>query len=520
MATALIIPGVQVKTEFEPSPALFGPTGILGVIGVAIRGPVLPTPVGNAGEFFDIFGPGSRYTMPEVIGAFANGVSRAVIARIEPGHGQKATLDLFDDDNEKVVTLEARAEGAWGNKIAVKVTQVKALTGKGVKYINFETFLDGRSLETFNGLVMDEESPDYLFDRINQQSKVFVAFDPLFQKALPQAIGKTPLSDADERVASATLKAGATDVVRVEAKQAGKSGNLSAVVVSEGQAGMELTGAGNAPSVEISARQPGTDGTNIRISVAAAGPDSFNVVITPAVGALRTLGPFTSTDALVAATKNDPDVVVTPRGAALPSAQAATRLPRRVTIEVITEGRDTATYPNLATLDAIEDISDPIVKFSVIGAATQLPNANTGLNLKAGRNKGPAIALTDGVSTDPLLEIVPAPGVTAKLEISLTRGISSVDRSTGVVNLSVFQDDELSETFNNLTLDPDDPNFSRTPWKVRRSFAPTTCSSEAVQRPCRNTWPGQKTSATEPLHSLKITSRRWIASNRPKKSTW
>ena len=144
MATALIIPGVQVKTEFEPSPALFGPTGILGVIGVADRGPVLPTPVGNAGEFFDIFGPGSRYTMPEVVGAFANGVSRAVIARIEPGHGQKATLDLFDDDNEKVVTLEARAEGAWGNKIAVKVTQVKALSGKGVKYVNFETFLDGR----------------------------------------------------------------------------------------------------------------------------------------------------------------------------------------------------------------------------------------------------------------------------------------------------------------------------------------------------------------------------------------
>ena len=100
MPSALIIPGVQVKTEFEPSPALPGATGILGVVGVADRGPVAPTQVGNFGEFIELFGPASRYTLPEVRGAFANGVSRVVVGRLAPGRGQKASLVLKDDDGE------------------------------------------------------------------------------------------------------------------------------------------------------------------------------------------------------------------------------------------------------------------------------------------------------------------------------------------------------------------------------------------------------------------------------------
>ena len=459
MPSALIIPGVQVRTEFEPSPALPGPTGILGVVGVTDYGPVLATAVGTFGEFVEIFGPGSRYTMPELRDAFANGISRAVVARIEPGHGQKATLDLLDDDGEKVVTLEARAEGAWGNRLAVRVTQVKALSGKGIKYVNFETLLDGQTIEHLNNLVMDEESPDYLFDRINGQSKVLVAYDPLFQKTLPAAMAKTPLTDMESRAAFATLKAGESDVVRVEAKRAGKQGNLTAVVVSDGQAGLVLAGAGDAPSLEVAARQPGAAGTGIRISVSAGGPDRVNLVITPAAGGPRVLGPFTTINELVAAAKNDPDVVITARGDILPSVIPATALARRVTLDVVSEGRDTATYTNLASLEEIAAISDPLVNFSIIGAATQLPDATLGVNLKAGRNKGPALPLTDGAGPEPLLEIVPAPGVQGKLAISISKGISSIDQTTGVVNLSVFQDDELNETHRDLTMDPDDPNY-------------------------------------------------------------
>ncbi|HEY3699177.1 MAG TPA: hypothetical protein VGK97_07580, partial [Spongiibacteraceae bacterium] len=432
---------------------------ILGVVGVTDRGPTTPTPVGNFGEFIELFGPASRYTLPELRTAFANGVSRAVVARVAPGSAQKAFRTLLDDDGEQVVTLEARAEGAWGNTISVKVTQIKALSGKGIKYVNLEIFIAGKSVEVLNNLVLNEDSPDYFFDRINSDSRVLIAIDPLFQKTLPASIAATALADADGRAAFATLKAGAADVIRVDGKKQGKTGNLSSIAVSDGQAGMVLLGAADAPSIEVSARQAGSDGTGIRVSVAVAGPDSINLVITPAIGAPRTLGPFTTVNALVAAAANDPDVIITARGAVLPSVIAATPLPRRINIDVITEGRDTSTYSNLSALADIAAITDPLVTFSVVEAATQLPDVNTGINLLGGRNKGAALLLTDGVATNPLLEIVPASGINANLSVAITQAISTLDGKTGVVNVVVLQDGATVETFTNLTMDPDDENY-------------------------------------------------------------
>ncbi|HEX9821333.1 MAG TPA: hypothetical protein VGD07_17160 [Methylomirabilota bacterium] len=459
MASALIIPGVQVKTVFEPSPVLPGQTGILGVVGVVDRGPMLPTPIGNVGELVEIFGPATRYTMPEVRAAFANGVSRAVIARLEPGRGQKASLDLLDDDDEKVVTLQARAEGGWGNRLAVKVTQVKALSGQGVKYVNVETFLDGKSIEAFPSLVMDETSPNYLFDRINNDSRVLVAFDPLFQTALPSSVARTVLAESDSRAAFATLKVGGADVIRVEAKRTGRAGNQAAVTVRDGRAALRLTGPASAPSVEIIAREPGAAGTGIRVSASPA-PDAINIVVAPAAGAPRSYGPLANVGAIVSALASDPDVVAEARGTVLPSVPlAATPLGRRVTIEVTAEGRDTGVYADLADVAAITGISDPVVTFSAVPGASQLPDVNTGVALRGGRNKGAALQLVSETSPEPMLELAPAPGVRSRLAVGVTTGVSSIDNATGVVTLTVFQDDELTETFNDLTMDPDDPNY-------------------------------------------------------------
>ena len=49
--------------------------------------------------------------------------------------------------------------GRWANNIAVKVTQVKTLSGRGVKYVNLEVSLKGKVVERFDNLVMDPTSP-------------------------------------------------------------------------------------------------------------------------------------------------------------------------------------------------------------------------------------------------------------------------------------------------------------------------------------------------------------------------
>ena len=459
MPSPLIIPGVQVKTEFEPSPVLPGATGILGVVGITDRGPVDPVQVGSFAEFADVFGPASRYTMPEVRGAFANGVSRVVVARIAPGRGQKASLVLQDDDGEDLARLEARAEGAWGNRLSAQVTQVRSLGGTGVKFINLEVKLDGLTLETFNGLVTDEESPDYFFDRINRESRTIVAVDPLFEKGLPLTISITDLIDSDARAASATLKANVTDVIRADAKRTGRAGNQVSVRVLDGQAGLALKGAADAASLDVRARQAGTDGTGIRVAVTANPDATVSLTLTPAVGTPRVLGPFNSVDAAATALRLDPDVTAVAQGAVLPSALASTQLRRRVNVEVVAEGRDTQTYSHLGDPGAIAAITDPVVSFSVVGGATALPSANDGVNLTGGRGKGPALLLAGDAATEPLLEIVPAPGAKGKLGVSLLRGISSLDNATAVIDLSVFQEGDPTESFANLTMDPDDQNF-------------------------------------------------------------
>jgi len=124
---------------------------------------------------------------------------------------------------------------------------------------------------------------------------------------------------------------------------------------------------------------------------------------------------------------------------------------------VIAEGKDTAIYPDLTDLDAIAAVKDSLVKLTKVGGATQLPAADDGQPLVGGRNKGPALALPSG--EPPLLELVPSPGVSDPLSITLTQAVSTLDGTTSVVNLDVFRGDELAETFLNLTMDPDDPNY-------------------------------------------------------------
>jgi len=462
MASALVIPGVQVRTLFEPSPVPSGATGVLGVVGVADRGPLDPTPVGTFSEFLDLFGPGSRYTMPEVRGALANGVSRVVVARTAPGRGRKAVLNLLDDDGEQVVRLEARAEGAWGERISVRVIPVRTLSGAGTKYVNLELSYDGEVVENIDNLVMDDTSPNYLFDRVNQASKLVTAIDPLFERQLPAAVSNASLTDSGSRAAFAVLEAAGAGVIRVEARRAGRAGNQLAVAVADGRAGLVLTGAtGNppAPSLDLRARRPGAPGTGIRVAV-QSDASGLSLVVLPSGGVARMV-PFSTAAELVDRLAADPDVEAVAIGEAPPppAVLASTPLGRRVDVTVFAEGRDPQRYEGLASSAAVAAIENQLVAFALLGGDPPLPAASAGVALAAGRNQGPALALAAGPDEAALLELVPAQNVTAPLAVTVNLSTSTVDGATPVAELVVHADGEVVETFDGLTMDPDDVGY-------------------------------------------------------------
>lgn len=459
MASPLTIPGVQVRTEFEPTPVLPGATGILGIIGVTDRGPQEPTPVGSFSEFLEIFGPASQYTMPELRTAFVNGVFRAYVSRTAAGRGSKASLTLSDSEGEAVVRLEARAEGEWGNRIAVRVTPVRTLSGRGVKYVQIEVLVDGEVVESFDNLVVDPRQPDDLFRRLNSASRVLVAFDPLFEKALPGAIAATPLEELEGRPATVALESDADEaVLQATAKRIGPGGNQASISLQAGRAERALTGASDAPSVLVQAREPGPTGAQTQVTVNAV-TGGVNIVVAPAGSAARTLGPFDSVEAIVAAFANDPDVTVRSQGTALPSPAAAAPLRRTVTVTVHVEGRDPRVYEDRPSLAAIAEIDDPTVRFTAVESATALPALEDGVNLVGGRNRGAALALTADGGEQPLLELVPAPNVAGPVSVAVTRSVSSIDGTTAVANLEVLRDGESVETHRDLTMDPDDPRY-------------------------------------------------------------
>ena len=458
MPTTSVIPGVTVRTIFEPAPVLPGATGVLGAVGVTDRGPLEPTAVGSFTEFLDVFGEASRFTMPDVRAAFANGVARAVVARTAPGRGAKGVLDLLDDEGEQVVRLIARAEGDWAKRVGVRVTQVRTLRGLGVRYVNLEIAVDGEVVETIGNLVMDVSSEHYLFDRVNAQSRVVVAVDPLMEQALPAVVGATALDTSGARASTAVLKRGAAGAVLATAKRRGRTGDRLSVQVSDGRASLALADAAATTAAIVQARVKGPDGTKIKVAVVQVDPTTIQLAITPDGGVLRTTANATTVAELVASVANDPDVLVEAVGAQLPVAVASTALARTVDVQVNPTGADPRVASDVLSLDALVAVSDRDVAFTKVAGATQLPDSGPGIPLAGGRDEGPALVLADQ-DDQPVAEIRAVAGVTGAVTVQVTHAVSSRDQNTPVATLTIGLDGQPTETFTDVTMDPDDERY-------------------------------------------------------------
>ena len=463
MPSALTIPGVQIRTLFEPAPVLPGATGILGIVGVTDRGPLAPTPVGSFDEFIGTFGSGSRYTLPEVRLAFTNGVSQVVVARTAPGGpAKKASATLLDEDGEAVALIGARAEGAWGNQVAVQVRPVRTLSGQGVKFVDIDILLGGEIRESWTSLVMDPSSPNDLFSVLNARSALVTAVDPGFDTQPPKPLPVTELKPAGaDRLAETTLKRGADAIVRAVAREAGPAGNRISIAVTDARAALSLPGPADAAGVQVVARVVGDAGVDIRASVIADPADATRRIlriVPPSPATAREIA-FKTVNELVVAAASDPDVEVVALGKALPEPRAEARLGRRVDVVSRREGRDATIHAAVGSLGALTAIADdPLVAFVAVDAARGLPDGGQAAYLTGGVAAGERmLALPGEAGPEPLLALVAsgAPGRVVKVRVDAAVAEDGVP----AVDVTVFEGDTAVEQFTGLTMDPDHPRY-------------------------------------------------------------
>ena len=473
MARALIVPGVSVETRFDVPPPLPSRSGILGAVGIVDR---LATGSGlggvtNAPELLEKFGPATRFSFPEVMDAIANGVSEVFVSPVDPRSGTAAELRLSDDESQAVAVLRARAVGPWGNDLAARVVRTLASDGRTVRRLSIEISHRGTAVERFDNLVFDASRETDFFATINRDSTLVVALDPDLMTDLPaHDADLTAFQDSGAQPARGRLVAGADTLINIAAEIPGDRGNRIALSVAPGRASRDFAGAA-APSIRISARAAGASGALVAVGV--TGDASAVVVdVQDAAGNVRTYGggasPIDSVARLLAALAADPAILVVRRGDVLPAPTAGRQAMRpTVTVTVANEGADTVDFADLESALAIVaalDGSPTLVAALAVGAVgtrlpdTGVPNANF---LAGGRDAGPARLFRgqDNPAAD-VLELVPAPGAdAAATRIQFTAGTlgGTVRLRLGLQLPAGFVE---QESFDNLSMDPDDPYLS------------------------------------------------------------
>jgi hypothetical protein len=466
MPRTLIVPGVSVATQFEVAPPLPARSGILGAVGVVDDATVGVGGVTARQELFDLYGPATQFSFPEVTSALANGVSEVIVSPVRGGARAQATL--LDPEGQGVVLLMARAAGPWGNGIRINVTRRLAPDARTVRTVSIEVSVDGRIVETHEGLILSAGHDQDLFTVVNRDSRVIVAVDPEFGLELPALdAGRVAFQDAGAAAATGSLRRGGAALVDLTTDLPGTAGNTISVSVEDGRVTAVLLDATNAPAARIRAAAPAAAGdAALAVSVtanAAAGidlqvltngaPTLSRTGITDVAGLEEALG---SSGLLVDQTG---DVLPAPTGG--PVTLGPTR-----TVVVLVEGVDTERYEDLPTADAVVAAlsSDPNVNASLTAGAdgNQRPDvtaAGADAYLTGGRDPGPARAYAGQTNPEAVLELVPAPetnAATTRFRVMAGAAPSTVRIEAGTDEGGGFQ---LREALDELTMDPDSPNY-------------------------------------------------------------
>jgi hypothetical protein len=176
-----VIPGVEVKVIKEIIPPAAYPSGVVGMMGTAEKGPELtPTHLGSWREFADMFGDSPEYTLTQSAKqAFQNGVFEVVATRIVGKGGEYSSAKLKDSEKADTVELTAKSIGETGDNIGFSIEP--GTTENTVRLL----LSDGVVFEVFDDLVMGRRSDKYLVKYVNENSKLANANDLRSKTAAP-----------------------------------------------------------------------------------------------------------------------------------------------------------------------------------------------------------------------------------------------------------------------------------------------------------------------------------------------
>jgi hypothetical protein len=215
---ARVIPGVEVQVIKEIVPQQLYPSGVVGMIGTADKGPVgKPVTLTSFQELKEIFlheNPGSL--IRDGKSAFLNGVYQVVAIRVAGGPGKPSGTTLSGGrKNRDVIKITA--------KEADSPIEIKVMKGSTDNTVRIE-LLKGKDREEYENLDMNPSNTLYLVNVINQSSKWVTAesiipepnpdFNPTPQEArIEGATLSDPGKDDYEKALEALELETAVDVV-------------------------------------------------------------------------------------------------------------------------------------------------------------------------------------------------------------------------------------------------------------------------------------------------------------------
>ncbi|WP_157247803.1 phage tail sheath C-terminal domain-containing protein [Nonomuraea typhae] len=169
-----LTPGVYVEENLAPPGLGDGSASraVAAFVGIAPKGPTLPTRVRSWAQYVNLFGgfTGPTSWLPYAVYLyFANGGTSCFIARATRADAVAATATLMDstkaqDQGPKpAFKVTALAEGVWGNATSIKIVPTGAPSGR----FDLIVLDDGRESERFTDLSSDPGDSRYVISIVN-----------------------------------------------------------------------------------------------------------------------------------------------------------------------------------------------------------------------------------------------------------------------------------------------------------------------------------------------------------------